>query len=82
MFLYTYIGSREEGLAAILVMWYISREQTLFPLSHWGSIWNLALISPAVLEKIFENGGWRMDEDRWDHSYTISSPMSLTARVS
>ena len=33
-------------------------EQTFVPPSHWGPIWNLALIAPAVLEKkSFENGG-------------------------
>ena len=58
--------------------------QTNFLPSHWGSIWNLALIGPAVLEKIFENGG-RTDRRRqttMDHGYTISSPMSLMAQVS
>ena len=49
------------GLAAILVMWPRPREQIFVPPSHWDSIWNLASIGPAVLEKkIFENGG-RMD---------------------
>ena len=39
-----------------------TREQTFVPPSHWGSIWNLALIGPAVLEKkIFENGGQTTD---------------------
>ena len=45
------------GVVAILVMWPRPRKQTFILLSHWGSIWNLALIGPAVLEKIFENGG-------------------------
>ena len=46
------------GVAAILVMWPTSRKQTLVLPSHWGSVWNLALTSQAVLEKkIFENGG-------------------------
>ena len=37
---------------------------TFIPASHWGSIWNFALIGPVVLEKkIFENGG-RMDNGR------------------
>ena len=39
------------GVAAILVMWPRPCEQTFVPPSHWGSIWNLALIGPAVLEK-------------------------------
>ena len=43
------------GVAAILVMWPRPREQTFIPPSHWGSIWNLALIGFG--EKIFENGG-------------------------
>ena len=30
-----------------------------FPLSNRGSRWNLSMICPAVLEKIFENGGRR-----------------------
>ena len=73
------IGSGEEsfegflpymGVAAILVMWPRPLEQTFVPPSHWGSIWNLALIGPAVLEKkIFENGG-RMDNGRtMDYCY-------------
>ena len=38
--------------------------QTNFiPPSHWGSIWNLALVGQAILEKkIFENGGRRTDD--------------------
>ena len=59
------------------------REQSFVPPSHWGSIWNLALICPAVLEKkIFENGGRTTDGRTTDHGYTISSPMSLKAQVS
>ena len=51
------------GVAAILVMWPRPRKQTFVPPSHWGSIWNLALIGQAVLEKkIFENGGRRRDD--------------------
>ena len=39
-------------------------EQTFVPPSHWGSIWNLALIGPVVLEKkIFENGGLKTDTE-------------------
>ena len=67
------------GVVAILVMWPRPRKQTFVPPSHWGSIWNLALIGQAVMEKkIFENGGRRTT----DHGYTISSPMSLKAQVS
>ena len=55
------------GVAAILVMWPSSHEQTFVPPSHWGLIWNLALIGPAVLEKkIFENGGRTTDGHRTD----------------
>ena len=50
------------GVAAILVMSPRPCEQTLVPPSHWGSIWNLALIGQVVLEKkIFENGGQQTD---------------------
>ena len=46
------------GRGGHLVMWPRCLEQTFFPSTHGGSIWNLALIGPAVLEKkIFENGG-------------------------
>ena len=65
-------------VVAILVMWPRPHKQTFVPPSHWGSIWNLALVGQAVLEEIFENGGWQME----DHGYTISSPMSLKAQVS
>ena len=52
------------GVAAILVMWPRPREQTFVPPSHWGSIFTLASIGPAVLEKkIFENGGRRTDDN-------------------
>ena len=54
------------GMAAILVMWPRPREHTFIPPSHWGSIWNLALIDQAVLEKkIFENGGRWTDDGSW-----------------
>ena len=71
------------GVAAILVMWPRPREQTFVPPSHWGSIWNLALIDPVVLEKkIFENGGQMDNRRKMEHAYTISSQMSLKAQVS
>ena len=55
------------GVVAILVMWPRRREQTLVPPSHWGPVWNLALIGPVVLEKkIFENGGRTVDGQRTD----------------
>ena len=44
------------GMAAILVMWPGSFEQTFVPLSQGGSIWNLASVGPVVSEKkMFEN---------------------------
>ena len=52
------------GMAAILVIWPGSFEQTFVPPSHGGSIWNLTLIGQAVSEKMFKEGGrriWRMD---------------------
>ena len=53
------------GVAAILVMWPKSPEQTFVPLTHEGSTWNLALIGQVVLEKkIFESGG-QMDDRAW-----------------
>ena len=60
-------------MAAILVIWPRPCKQIFVPPSHWGSIWILALIGQAVLEKIFENGG------RWTDNgpcYTVSSSMS------
>ena len=65
------------GVVAILVMWPIPREQTFVPPSHWGSIWNLALTGPSVLEKkIFENGGWTDDGQTTEHGYTIKAQVS------
>ena len=50
------------GMATILAMWPTPSERTFVPTSHWGSIWNLASIGQAVLEKkIFENSGRRTD---------------------
>ena len=54
------------GVAAILIMWTRSREQTFVPPTHGGFTWNLALIGQEVLEKkFFENGG-RTDDRRKD----------------
>ena len=39
------------AMAAILVMWPRSGEQTFVPLNYSGSIWYLALIGPVVSEK-------------------------------
>ena len=39
------------GVATILVMSPRYSKQTLFPPTHWGSMWNLALFDPVVSEK-------------------------------
>ena len=52
------------GVVAILVMWPRPPQTNFCSPSNWGSICNLALIGQVVLEKIFENGGWRMDRRR------------------
>ena len=63
------------GVVAILVMWPISHKQIFVPPSHWGSIWNLALIGPAVLEKkTFENGGRRTDDGPWLYYKLTNEP--------
>ena len=44
------------GMVARLVTWHRPFEQTFIPLSHGGSIWNLASIGLEVSkEKKFEN---------------------------
>ena len=78
------------GMGVILVMWPRPREQTFVPPSHWGSIWNLALIRPAVFEKktfemVDDRRRTTTDDDdgrTTDHGFAISSPMSLKAQVS
>ena len=63
------------GVVAILVMRPRPREQTFVPPSHWGSIWNLALIGLAVLEKkIFETGGRRTDDRPWLYYKLTNEP--------
>ena len=59
------------SVAAILVMWPRPRKHTFVP--PWGSIWNLALTGPGVLEKIFENGG-RTDDRPWLYYKLTSEP--------
>ena len=50
-------------IAAILMMWPGPFEQTLFPLFHGSSIWNLTLIDQSVSdEKIFKIV-WTTDDD-------------------
>ena len=69
-------GSGEEDfwrVFTILVMWPRPCEQTFIPPSHWGSIWNLASIGQAVLEKIFENGG-RTDNGPWLYYKLTNEP--------
>ena len=52
------------GVAANLVIWPGPSKQTFVPPTHWGSIWNLALIGQVLLEKkTFENGGQQTDVD-------------------
>ena len=53
------------SMAAILVMWPGSFEQTFVPPSHGGSIWNMTLIGQAVPEeKMFKKCGRRTTDDR------------------
>ena len=74
------------GVTAIFVMWPRCSTQTLVPSTHWGSIWNLALIGPVISEeKQFQvwttDDDGRTDDDRQmtEPAYTISSAMSLKA---
>ena len=64
------------GVAASLVMRPRPREQTFVSPAHWGSIWNLALIGQAVLEKkVFENGGRRtVDDGPWLYYRLTNEP--------
>ena len=63
------------GVAAILVMWPRPHKQTFVPPSHRGSIWNLALIGPVILEKkIFENGGRTTDGGPWLYYKLTNEP--------
>ena len=53
------------GMAAILVMWPGTFEQTLFPPSYGVSIWTLSSIGPVVSEeKMFENVDGRTTDGR------------------
>ena len=58
------------GMAAVLVIWPRPHEQTFIPPSHWGSIWNLALIGQAVLEKILK----MVDDGSWLHYKLTNEP--------
>ena len=72
------------GMAAILVMWPGSFEQTFVPPSQGGSIWNLASISPVVSEEMFENVDihttYIHTHIRTTEAYPTSSPVSLRLR--
>ena len=70
-----------SGVAAILVIWPRPHKQSFVPPSHWGSIWNLALIGQVVLEKKIMGRGTE-DGRTTNQGYTISSSMSLKAQVS
>ena len=64
------------GMAAILVMWPGSFEQTFIPPSHRGSIWNLTLIGQAVSEeKMFKERGRRRTTEAY-LSYKLTSEPS------
>ena len=55
------------GMAAILVMWPGTFEQTFVPPFLGVSIWNLSSIGPVVSdEKMFENVDGRTDRRRTD----------------
>ena len=57
-------------MAAILVMWPRSREQTFDPRVDGGFTWNLALIHSAVSEeKMFENVDRRQTNDNRAYPY-------------
>ena len=45
------------GMAAILVMWPRSAEQTFVPPSHGGSVWSLTLVGSAVSGKMIKECG-------------------------
>ena len=62
------------GMAAILVMWPGTFEQTFVPPSEGVSIWNLSSIGPVVSEeKMFENVDGRTDDGRTDGRRTPES---------
>ena len=88
-------GSREEdflrflpymGMAAILVMWPRTFEQTFVPPSHSSSIWNLTLTGLVVSEeKMFKECGRRRttdDDGQQRPTYPISSSNEPSAQVS
>ena len=63
------------GMAAILVMWSGSFEQTFVPPSHGGSIWNLTLIGQVVSEeKMFKECGRRQTTEAYLSYKLISEP--------
>ena len=72
------------GVGAILVKWPRFGKQTFVPLTHWGSMWNLASIGPVVSEeKTFE--AFSLHEfmktiDPWDRA--ILDPRAITWKIS
>ena len=71
------------GMAANLVTWPGPFEQTFVPPSHWHHM-KFDFDCPSDSdEKMFEECGRWIDNDRrTEPAYTISSPMSLKAQVS
>ena len=62
------------GMAAILVMWSGTFEQTSVPPSQGGSTWNLASIGPVVSEeKMFEI----VDTHIYTHTYARTTEAYL-----
>ena len=58
------------GMAAILVKWPGPFEQTIVPLSHGDSIWNLVSIGPVVSEeKMLKECGRQTDRQRTTETY-------------
>ena len=65
------------GMAAILVMWLGSFEQTFVTPSHGGSIWNLTLIGQAVSEeKMFKECGRRQTTEAYLSYKLTSEPLA------
>ena len=67
------------GMAAILVMWPRTFEQTFVPPSHSSSIWNLTLIGPVVSEEMFKERGRRRRMTEAYLSYKLSYKLTKWA---
>ena len=83
-------GSEEEDclkflpymvMAAILVMWLGPFEQTFFPLSHGGSVWNLTWIGQSFFEEMFKECGRQTtgDDRRVTDAYLSFKLTSVTS---